>query len=81
MADTLVQRVTGLPDPAQVPVEIHVVVTDRALFEPTTTHDATTHAHRTPAQPTNTRPNTPTTDARPAGGQPDACLLYTSRCV
>ena len=51
MADTLVQRVTGLPDPAQVPVEIHVVVTDRALFEPTTTHDATTHAHRTGAQP------------------------------
>jgi hypothetical protein len=51
MADTLVQRVTGLPDPAHVPVEIQVVVTDRALFDPTVVHDATTHAHRTGGQP------------------------------
>ena len=49
MADTLVERVTGLADPALVPVEIQLVITDQALMEPNAVHDATTHAKRTSA--------------------------------
>ena len=35
MADTLVQRVTGQADAAAVPIEVQLVMTDRAFFGPT----------------------------------------------